>query len=213
MKVLVIISSEQHNSEHIDNIIILNNYLRNMQVDYCAISSNDDFHVYENIIKLKFKFKSPKKQFSKICDFISEHRGELQYDWYIKFRPEIKLLEPINFDKLLDNAINARARLYIGPKKIKYGMSVNGEGPWKNIGDCQYDINTMKIILDDIFYIFHRKIINKGGFKPITFDGRQDEYFHTETWRRRSIHLNIIGIHLEFTKNNTKSGDLNMSSL
>jgi hypothetical protein len=213
MKVLVIISSEQHNSEHIDNIIILNNYLKNMQVDYCAISSKSDFHTYENIIKYKYKFKSPKLQLTKICDFINIYCDELDYDWYIKFRPEIKLLEPINFDKLLDNAINARARVYIGPKKIKYGMSVNGEGPWKNIGNCEYNVEEKKIILDDMLYIFHKNIINKGGFEIIENCGCQDEYFHTSIWESRNINLNIIGINLEFTKYNAISGDLNMRSL
>jgi len=121
-----------------DNMQILNNYMKllNMQVDYCGISNNNDFHNYEKYITFKYKRIDANKQITKICNFISEFKNELDYDYYMKIRPEIKLLEQINFDFLDNNAVNARARVYRGPKKVKYDMSVKGEGPWKYIIDC-----------------------------------------------------------------------------
>ena len=104
-------------------------------VDFCGISSYDDFSAYESVITFKYKIINPVRGMSKICDFITKYKDQLDYDWFVKSRPENKLLEPIQFGLLLDNAINARARVYRGPKKIKYGCSVNGEGQWKDVGD------------------------------------------------------------------------------
>ena len=138
---LIIICSHELNNIWIDNIKILDNYmkLQNINVDYCGISNQDDFDNYKDIINFKYKIINNNQQFSKICDFITDYKSELNYDWYMKIRPDIKLLENINFNVLSENAINARARVYYGPKQIKYGMSVNGEGCWNNSGDCYYD--------------------------------------------------------------------------
>ena len=98
------------NSINSSNINILNNYLKKYEdsvVDYCGISNSDDFYNYENIISFKYKIINPKQQFSKICDFITQYKAELDYDWFIKIRPDIKLLEPINFEVLSDTAISS----------------------------------------------------------------------------------------------------------
>ena len=125
MKILVIICSNEMNVNNIDNIKIINEYLKkNNIVEYCGISNNDDFSNYESVISFKYKMINHKFQLSKICDFITDYKTELQYDWYMKIRPDIKLLENINFNMLCENSINARARVYYGPKQIKYGNSL-----------------------------------------------------------------------------------------
>lgn len=217
MKILIIICSHEMNTINSSNIDILKNYLlstNNIEiVDYCGISSQNDFNDFENIINFKYKVISNKYQFSKICDFITENKSELElnYDWFIKFRPDLRLLEPINFELLSDMSINARARVYTGPKKIKYGMSVNGIGGWQNVGDCFFDNNERSIILDDQIFIFHKNIIKQGGFDKIYNPyERETEWIQTTTWQERNIHLNIIGINVENTKYNTFSGDVNM---
>jgi hypothetical protein len=74
-----------------------------------------------------------------LCDFIKENREQLNYDWYVKIRPEIMLMEQIPFNILMNNSINARARQYTGPKKIMNGMSVGGEGWWNHVKPSIYN--------------------------------------------------------------------------
>jgi len=213
MKVLVILCAHEMNIDCVNNIVILNNYFReqNIEVDYCGISNQYDFHHYEHIIRFTYKIINPNLQLSKICDFITQYKSTFNYTWYIKIRPDIKLLEPIPFDILSETAINARARVYHGPKKIKYGMSVNGEGCYKNIGDCYFDNIEHDVILDDQLFIFHQNIIHKNAFdnKNINPYPKQDEYKQTEIWTNRNIPLNVVGIYVEFTKYNVFSGNLN----
>jgi len=170
MKLLIIISAAELSEKWCDNIKILNNYMQNnnMEIEYCGISNQDDFHNYETIIQFKYKIINTKLQFSKICDFITEYKSQLDYDWYMKIRPDMQLLDNIVFDMLSENAINARARTYYGPKKIKYGMAVNGEGIWKDIGDCYYADTESNVILDDQVYIFHKNTIQNNAFEKNT---------------------------------------------
>jgi hypothetical protein len=211
MKLLVILCSHELNVKWCDNIKILNDYmmLTNMDVNYCGISNQDDFHNYESIISFKYKIINNKQQFSKICDFISDKRSEMNYEWYMKIRPDIKLLEQIVFNELPTDSINARARMYYGPKCIRYGMSINGEGIWKNIGECSFSVNEHHIILDDQIFIFHKNVIDAGGFNRIDFsDDIENEWRQTEIYNMRGIPLNVIGIYLELTKYNSFSGHL-----
>jgi len=213
MKLLIIICSHDLNINLCSNIKILNDYMKilDMEVDYCGISNLDDFHNCESIIQFKYKIVNTKTQFSKICDFITDKKLELDYDWYMKFRPEVKLLENINFDILSENAINARARVYYGPKIIKYGMSINGKGIWKNIGDCYYSEHEHSVILDDMIFIFHKNILQMNAFDKIgPVLEHENEWLQTKIYNKRKIPINIIGIYLEFTKYNTFSGDINM---
>lgn len=214
MKLLVIISSHIFDQSCYDNIKILNDYMQknHMEVDYCGISNQNDFYVFEPIITFKYKIINTKKQLCKICDFITDYKSELDYDWYMKIRPDIKLLDNIVFDTLSNNAINARARVYNGPLKIKYGMSVNGEGCWKNIGDCNYDDYEHDIVLDDMLYIFHKNIVLQNAFDKIipTPTTIQHEWAHRSVFNSRNIHFNVIGINLYITKYNNFSGDINI---
>jgi len=221
MKILVIIVSNEMNINYIDNLKIIDDYLKKDEniVDYCGITSNDDFYNYETIVKFKYKIINSKQQLSKMCDFINQYKNDLDYDWYIKMRTDVKLLEPINFDILSNIAINARARVYRGPQKIKYGISVNGEGCWRNVGDCFYDEYEKEIILDDQIYIFHKNVINLGGFEifdPESVDELyaglphyQHEWLHSNYWKFKNICLNIIGINLYLEKYGCFSGNLN----
>jgi len=221
MKLLVIICSSDLEKKWCDNIKILNDYIKllNMDVDYCGISSQDDFNNYEGIISFKYKIINAKRQFSKICDFISDYKPVLEYDWYIKIRPDVLLLENINFNILSENAINARARVYYGPSKIKYGMSVNGEGIWKNIGNCYYDDIEHDVVLDDQIFIFHKNMIILNAFDKIEhkitsnnyWDQFEYEFFMSSIFKSREISFNVIGINLILLKYNTFSGNLNMN--
>jgi hypothetical protein len=215
MKLLVIICGHEFNIVNSENVKILNNFMVNFSegnVEYCGISNNDDFHNYENIISFKYKVINPKRQFSKICDFITKYKSELNYDWFIKTRPDLKIIDMFDFNTFSDKAINARARMYVGPKKIKYGMSVNGEGRFKNIGDCAYDEREKEVRLDDCFFMFHNNVVQLGAFEPyptIEIKGA-DEYYQTRTWIERGIPLNVIGFHIEITTYGVFSGHLNM---
>jgi hypothetical protein len=213
------------NISYLENITILYESLANDTdiVDYCGISSQNDFNNYESILKFKYKILNEKYQFSKVCEFITQYKHELDYEWYIKIRPDIKLLEPINFKSLSANAINARARVYRGPKEITYGMSISGEGGFKDVKDCIKDDIEMDIVLDDQLFLFHHNIITQGGFAvfdPSTvkewfiisgeYYMREHEWAHSNCWKSRNIPLNIIGLNVCFTKVEAYSGDVNL---
>ena len=212
MRLLIIVSNHIFHKECCDNIKLLNDYMKNtgIEFDYCGISNQNDFDVYETIIQFKYKIINNKKQLSKICDFITEYKSQLDYDWYMKIRPEIKLLDNIAFHTLSESAINARARVYNGPKKIQYGMSINGAGIHKNIGDCNYADRERNIIIDDMIYIFHKNILN--AFEKIQPSKiKEDEWERTRVFHLRKIKFNVIGIHLCFTKfGGCFSGNINM---
>ena len=218
MKILIIISGSFFGKEHIENIQILDNYMKqNGTIEYCGISSNDDFSVFEDTIQFKYKIISTKQQLSKICDFITEYKEALDHDWYIKIRPDIKILDNISFDLLSKDAINSRARIYWGPKRIKYGNSINGEGPWKNINDCEYKDIEEYVFPDDMLYIFHKNIIKTCAFDTLPIrpfstlqeDG-EHERFHRNVFMSRGIKMNVIGINLCNTTHGAYSGDINM---
>jgi len=210
MKILIIICNAQFKEEYLENIIILKNFLNEHEVEWCGIFSNDDFYHLEKIINFNYKIIDENKQLSKICKFITDFKSQLNYDWYIKFRPDLKLLEPINFDSLLPNSINARARVYNGPKCIEYGCSVGGKGSWSHIKNCNLSENE-NFILDDMLYIFDQNIINNNGFQfkklnePV-----EQEWVHTSYWKNSKINLNVIGLNLINMKYNGQSGHINL---
>jgi hypothetical protein len=213
MRLLVIIISDSFDPQWSTNIKQLNECIKNseIEIDYCGISSNNDFHVYEPIIHFKYKIVNSKRQLNKICDFITEYRSQLNYDWYMKTRPDIKLLDTIAFYSLSRHALNARARVYNGPRRIKYGMSVNGEGCWKNIGDCHYSDSEHGIVLDDQIYIFHNDVIRKNAFEKILVPFEiEHEWTYAKVFKERKIPFNVIGINACFTKYGVFSGNINI---
>lgn len=207
MKILIILCSDKMLLKYLPNIQILKKYMDDLEtmghtVEYAGISSADDISNYENVITFKYKMRNLKKQLSKVCDFLKYNRNSLDYDWYIKFRPEVVLLDQIDFTTLSDTAINARARKYTGPKSIKYGCSVGGEGVWQNVNDIHYDPVEKIVELDDIVYIFHNNVIQNGGFIKggVYTDEREHETFHTNHWMLKGIPLNVIGINMDFIR-------------
>jgi hypothetical protein len=123
------------------------------------------------------------------------------------------------------NAINARARVYTGPKRIKYGSSIGGKGGFSYVTDSRYDVIEREVILDDQIYIFHHNIIDKNGFT--TFDpdsvrhwfficgqyySHEHEWAHSNCWLSRNIPLNVVGLNLILTKLDAYSGDINIAN-
>jgi hypothetical protein len=227
MKILVLISYKEMTDLNIFQELCdyFKTYEKDHTIDYCAISGTDDFSNYEHIRSFKYKYVSSKHQLSKICDFISVNKDSLDYDWYIKVRPDIRILSSINFDILSTTKINARARVYRGPRQIQYGCSVSKDGIWKDHYECFYDPDEKELILDDIFYIFHRNVIDANGFEPIDYGipgyngwfhyidesfRSENEWFHTKAWKYSKIELNIIGINIELTKHGVFSGHVNI---
>jgi hypothetical protein len=214
INVLVIISSHEFNVKDINNIKILNNYLintPNITVDYCGITHNIEyFNIFNNIINFKYKIINNKPQLSKMCDFISDYKNEFNYNYFIKFRPDLTLLEPINFNNIDVNSICARAREYKGPQKIKYGLQGDPIN-YLYLGETYSDIEQL-ITIDDQLYIFTNNIVNMGAFNKLTNEEnkeRENEWFHTKIFNERKIPLKIIGINVFFTKHNTYSANLN----
>jgi hypothetical protein len=188
--------------------------MKEHQVDYAGISCEDDFSNYEDIITFKYKMINPKLEIDKMCDFIKEYKDTFDYDYFIKTRPEIKLLEQINFDTLCANSINARTRIYNGPRNIPFGSSVGGKGIWEHIKPNSYCYYEHNIVVDSTIYIFDKNVINNGGFDKTNFITErvvQNEWYSTELWNERNINLNIIGINLIFYKSDEfygYSGDI-----
>lgn len=199
------------NPKDSQNIKILNDFMTktNKQIDYCGISNQDDFKIFECVVSFKYKLINAKLQFSKLCDFITQNIQTLDYTWYVKIRPDLKLLEPLDFNNFEKNSVNARARIYNGPKKIKYGMSVTpryGLGP----NDLKYSEIESNVILDDMIYIFDNECIKNGGFMPCPSKFPQGETEFCNILKYRNINLNVIGINVINTKYNLTSGDLNL---
>ena len=200
-KILVIISNHEFNPNFSPNIVVLRDFMKQSgyEVEYAAICNSDDFKNYEDIITFKYKEVNPRKQFNKMCDFLTKYPG-LGYDWYVKIRPDIKLLEPLKFEDYSADAINSKARVYNGPKTIPNGLSIGGEGEWWDVqGHYSYSPQEHDIMLDDSIYIFTNKIIELGAFAPSEDGKREDEWFHTDKWNERKIPLNVIGTNNIFT--------------
>ena len=177
--ILIILSTNEMYPEFKPQTATLRKYIEHLSktytVDLAGISSKDDFSNYADTLDFKYKYINTKPQLSKICDFISENRSTLNYDWYFRTRPEEELLDfdSINFNNLPTDAISARAREYVGPYREKFSCSVGGEGTLKNIKACVYKAVLEKLVLDSNDYVFHRTVIENGGFVPITDKDKQ----------------------------------------
>jgi hypothetical protein len=124
-------------------------------------------------------------------------------------------MEQIPFESLCQNSINARARQYKGPLKLRNGMSVGGEGWWRHVQVSEYAETEERVELDDQIYIFHRNVIDAGAFDKILYvNAVEHEGFHDMVWKERNIHLNVIGIDAIFKyykyNGTARSGDINI---
>ena len=215
MKILIILVGNTLDIQYIPNIKILETYIQSFpksyEVEIACISSQDDFKNYEDILSFKYKIINPKYQLDKICDFLSSYPDK--HDWYIKIRPDVKLLDGISLDKLSEDSIHARAREYIGPRSIQYGCSVGGIGSWSHVKATSFSPVLTKIVLDDQVYIFHRNIVDRGAFAKLNYThvDRQNETLHSKLWKSRGIRLNVIGVNMVFTRDGSMnySGDVN----
>jgi hypothetical protein len=203
MKVLVIIVAAKMPNNWVENIRMLAMHLkcRTDQIDYALISPEE-----ADALPLKYTFRSNKMQLSKISDFICQFKDELSnYDWIVKTRPDLILLDDIDFDNLPHDCINARARVYsrnVSP--IRFGLSL--EHPCCQ-GNCRHrsppSEADISIILDDMLYIFHTDLLQK--FRPVIdvtgdmywtphgYCYKEQEWFHTFWWDKLGIGKNVIG--------------------
>jgi hypothetical protein len=207
MSVLVILCGHEFDPQWRDNIKTMGCFFGE-NAHFCGISNKDDFHHYEDLVAFQYKIINPKGQWSKVCDFITDHSSELSYDWFVKIRPDFKLLAPIDWDKMRVDAMNARARVYHGPDHIPHGTSIKGEGRWKNINDIHYDERVHDVVLDDQCFIFHQRVVKQNGLAKVNPEERENEWFMTQTLHDRGIALNVVGIHAVLSKYNCFSGDI-----
>jgi hypothetical protein len=84
--------------------------------------------------------------------------------------------------------------------------------------ECFYHDNEYNIIVDDQLYIFHKNVLQKGAFDMVEpnsiigwWGSLENEWYHSKVFESRNIPINIIGINLEFTRDNSFSADLNMN--
>jgi hypothetical protein len=227
MRILVIFVSGDNLEEYVENITMFRNFIDknygDCEVDYACILSSDSFEPLEKIVSLKYKEVNHKRQLSKMCDFITKYKDEFTYDWFIKTRPEIQLNRAVDLSSLSLNSIHARAREYRGPKRILFGNSVGGTGYNKGYKASTYSEKEELVALDDQFYIFHRTVIELGAFVPfipedvaewyIPDNNKQEhEWVHSNCWKSRNIHLNVIGIDILFERTSdiyAASGNIN----
>ena len=201
-KILLIILSNTMNVEYKENIKCIKEKIINNfdNIDVCLVSSYDDYHNYDDIIDIKYKLKCKDRQFIKMVEvFKFLNNNNTSYDWYIKVRPDLLVLD--NIDKSFlsscdENSLNARIRFYIGPElNIKYGASHITNDAW-----CKswiYNHSLLTIAPDDQIYIFHNNIANKC-FEPIIYSNISNEvidyyYFHCNTgWTLNKIYTHNI---------------------
>jgi hypothetical protein len=208
--ILIILSSDEMYPEFKPQMENLKKYIEHLSkkysVDLAGISSKDDFSNYSDILDFKYKYVNTKRQISKLCDFISENKETLKYDWFFRTRPESEMVDfdTIDFSNLPKNAVSARAREYLGPFRGKHACSVGGEGEYIHIKECKYKDNKEKLVIDDTI-VFHRTVIDKGAFAPLSPEKeadniRQDEWLLTNMLVSRGIELNIIDIDVKFIR-------------
>jgi hypothetical protein len=187
-------------------------------VDYACITSSASNSICNDSIQFKYTEINSNMQLSKVCDFLTKYKDQLNYDWFIKIRPEIQLFAKIDIDTLSNDCIHARAREYRGPRRILYGNSLSGEGEHNSVNASFYSDIEDIIALDDQIYIFHRNIIDMGGFVPFQTNELEREWIHSNCWKSRGIKLNVIGINAILTRKDKdgipymymKSGNINM---
>ena len=215
MKVLVIICSDVFDTRYNDNVKTFYDALTSnaqlTKVDVCGISGRKDFENYS--IPFKYKIVNNSRQFTKITQFVSSHKEELinDYKWFIKFRPEVMMLQSIDFAELQIGHINARARQYKGPKRIPHGASIDPISlPHVFPHEFKYCDTESHVVLDDMIYIFDDFTILSGGFDVVPDVGaRQDEWFHSKIWANRGLRFNVLCLNLIFQKANYRSGNIN----
>lgn len=225
MKLLVILVTYEIESKMIKHINHCKNYFDSLKtknawesLDFALVYTKDTpfLKQVKKTLDLKYLMKSNQRQMGKICEFITLNRMKLNYDWFIKTRPDIEHLQDFTLDELSPDCINSRARTYKGPQSIKYGHSVGGKGIFEaHKHKASYSENLISLLPDDQFYIFSKTIVEDEIFNELkskTKDLKQDEKFHRKIWEQRGAKFKIIGIKLRLYKKNlyAESGHINM---
>ena len=228
MKVLVIFITYEIQKKMITHIRHSKSYFESLKkknewesLDFALVytKSSPFLDQVKQTLSLKYILNSNQRQLGKICEFITNKKDKLNYDWFIKTRPDIEHLQDIAFEELSNTCINSRVRTYVGPDSIPYGHSVGGKGIFKKYRyKARYSEKLEVLLPDDQFYIFSKNIVDRGIFKTLksnTFGVKQDEKFHRSIWEKRGASFKIIGIKLRLYKkgNNgfAESGHINMN--
>lgn len=178
-KILIIIVSRDINNTHRHALLtIKNNLIDSLKnddniVDLCSVLSETNYDMsYKSILgNFKYEFICTDPQLRKVC-YIFEKIKYDDYDWYIKVRPEIYLLEKItnkNFEFFSKEKINSRCRCYEGEKiNLSNGLSIPYSSKWINYNSKFTIINP-----DDQMYFFHKNIAGLA-FAPLSLDSYLD---------------------------------------
>ena len=183
-------------------------------VDIAIIYSEKDINsekLYEKLFgNVKYKYLSPNLQFNKMCDFLNQLNE--RYDWYIKSRPEIEMLENFDLQKLeqcFSNSINSRFyKLNLKNSNIDRKSIINNT---YNLIELYNDIlnNKIELYIDDQIYIFDDKVrdiafkkINNEELYNLNLNNRkrEDEVFHTLMFINRNVKLQTINIKANMLK-------------
>lgn len=116
---------------------LINPLKKHYTLDIAVVTSIEYNNEYDNILgKAKYKILYEKPVISKMCKLL-ENINYDDYNWYIKIRPEITLLENIDINtikKCCINSVNGRVRHYFGPYiNMKNAVSI----PNHQIRSCQ----------------------------------------------------------------------------
>ena len=195
-KVLIIIVSKVIGNNNFSSLKkdVIDQLKKNYHVDIAIVTTDKYNEKLVSVLgNIKYKIYSKKYQLSKVCDVINTIDCS-EYSWYIKTRPEIKFLEPID-KKKLDNcskiSINSRVRHSFGNKiNVNYSVSINNNEIRKACSNnneiTNWNNNDFKlcsitrILPDDQLYIFHQNIAKKG-FSPINIE-EIDKNLLPNTW-------------------------------
>ena len=173
-------------------------------IDYAVVLSEYDEAKYDQIenalggIKIKYRVANAERQMHKLWRFVSG-LGE-NYDWYVKIRPEIQLLDTLRLYSCVAGHLNGRARVYRGPKHVEYGMSVKGEGCWHFI---QYDYSEcpteQEVVMDDQMFIFDGTVVESGVFNDMDIHHTDfPEREMTRLLNKHGVKLNVVGLNVKF---------------
>ena len=184
-KILIIFVSRDIPSSQNKNLLTIKNNLidtlknDNTIVDLCSVLSNPNIDISSKSIlgDFKYEFINPEPPLRKLCSIFNTIKYD-EYDWYIRIRPDINLLEKITHEKLESlskEKINTRCRGYEGPHiNLPYGCSIpNIRIAPAGLKECynyiKYNDKYININPDSMLFFFH-KTIAAQAFAPLSLE-------------------------------------------
>jgi len=202
-RVLVVIISHSYHSAFDANLRSWDKLFPGTTTDYAAVLSENNKEDFINIeralgIPLKYRMCVADKQIHKLWQFISSN-DLTEYDWFVKMRPEMRLLDTIPLSDCIPDKFNGRARVYRGPKHVKHGMSVMGPGCWGLIvSDYSYNEHEVEVVMDDQMFMFDRAVVSSGVFGEIDIQNTHwPEHNMTKILTKHGVQLSVIGLNVE----------------